>query len=76
VRPLTLPHTSARFVEATAPGVIVVVRYRTVEVHGARMMRRLGVRHFAEAVRIAVLATQAVTPDPKENDLAIGCSDH
>ena len=31
---------------------------RTVEVHRARMMRRLGVRQFAEAVRIAVLATR------------------
>jgi FixJ family two-component response regulator len=32
---------------------------RTIEVHRARMMRRLGVRQFAEAVRIAVLATKA-----------------
>jgi FixJ family two-component response regulator len=29
---------------------------RTVEVHRARMMIKLGVRHFAEAVRIAVNA--------------------
>jgi two-component system, LuxR family, response regulator FixJ len=29
---------------------------RTVEVHRRRMMRRLGVRHLSEAVRIAVLA--------------------
>lgn len=32
---------------------------RTIEVHRARMMRRLGVRQFAEAVRIAVLATKS-----------------
>jgi two-component system response regulator FixJ len=29
---------------------------RTVEVHRARMMERLGLRHMAEAVRLAVLA--------------------
>jgi two-component system response regulator FixJ len=29
---------------------------RTVEVHRARMMRRLGIRQLAEAVRLAVLA--------------------
>ena len=29
---------------------------RTVEVHRARMMERLGIRHFAEAVRLSVLA--------------------
>jgi two-component system, LuxR family, response regulator FixJ len=32
------------------------VSMRTVEVHRARMMKRLGVRQFAEAIRIAVLA--------------------
>jgi FixJ family two-component response regulator len=34
------------------------ISVRTVEVHRSRMMRRLGVRQFAEAVRIAVLATR------------------
>jgi two-component system response regulator FixJ len=29
---------------------------RTVEVHRARMMERLGVRQFAEAIRLAVMA--------------------
>jgi two-component system response regulator FixJ len=32
------------------------ISIRTVEVHRARMMDRLGVRQFAEAVRLAVLA--------------------
>ena len=32
------------------------ISIRTVEVHRARMMERLGVRLFAEAVRLAVLA--------------------
>jgi two-component system, LuxR family, response regulator FixJ len=32
------------------------ISMRTVEVHRARMMNRLGVRQFAEAIRIAVLA--------------------
>jgi two-component system, LuxR family, response regulator FixJ len=32
------------------------ISIRTVEVHRARMMERLGVRQFAEAVRLAVLA--------------------
>jgi two-component system response regulator FixJ len=32
------------------------VSVRTIEVHRARMMDRLGVRQFAEAVRLAVLA--------------------
>ena len=32
------------------------ISVRTVEVHRARMMERLGVRQFAEAVRLAVLA--------------------
>ena len=34
------------------------ISVRTVEVHRARMMKRLGVRQFAEAIRIAVLATR------------------
>jgi two-component system response regulator FixJ len=32
------------------------ISVRTIEVHRARMMDRLGVRQFAEAVRLAVLA--------------------
>jgi two-component system, LuxR family, response regulator FixJ len=32
------------------------ISVRTVEVHRARMMKGLGVRQFAEAIRIAVLA--------------------
>ena len=32
---------------------------RTVEVHRARMMERLGVRHLSEAIRLAVMAKLA-----------------
>lgn len=35
------------------------ISVRTVEVHRARMMQRLGVRQFAEAVRLSVLASLA-----------------
>ena len=35
------------------------ISVRTVEVHRARMMDRLGVRRFAEAVRLSVLASLA-----------------
>ena len=35
------------------------ISVRTVEVHRARMMARLGVRQFAESVRLAVLAKLA-----------------
>ena len=35
---------------------------RTVEVHRARMMERLGTRQLAEAIRLAVLATLAPPP--------------
>ena len=35
------------------------ISVRTVEVHRARMMDRLGVRQFAEAVRLSVLASLA-----------------
>jgi two-component system response regulator FixJ len=35
---------------------------RTVEVHRARMMNRLGTRQLAEAIRLAVLATLAPAP--------------
>jgi two-component system response regulator FixJ len=38
------------------------ISVRTVEVHRARMMDRLGVRQLAEAVRLAVLAKQAPEP--------------
>src|ERR1700730_15202764 len=40
---------------------------RTVEVHRARMMERLGVRQFAEAIRLAVMA-RLVRPDDSRND--------
>jgi two-component system, LuxR family, response regulator FixJ len=33
------------------------ISVRTVEVHRARMLERLGTRHIAEAIRLAVLAT-------------------
>jgi two-component system response regulator FixJ len=35
------------------------ISVRTVEVHRARMMERLGVRQLAEAIRIAVMARLA-----------------
>jgi two-component system, LuxR family, response regulator FixJ len=35
------------------------ISVRTVEVHRARMLERLGTRHTAEAIRLAVLATLA-----------------
>ena len=35
---------------------------RTVEVHRARMMERLGTRQLAEAIRLAILATLAPAP--------------
>lgn len=35
---------------------------RTVEVHRARMLARLGVRQFADAIRLAVLARMAPLP--------------
>jgi two-component system response regulator FixJ len=45
------------------------ISVRTVEVHRSRMMRRLGVRQFAEAVRIAVLATR-LTPGGRPDSAA------
>jgi len=36
------------------------ISVRTVEAHRGRMMKRLAVRRFAEAIRIAVLATSPV----------------
>jgi two-component system, LuxR family, response regulator FixJ len=41
---------------------------RTVEVHRARMMERLGVRQFAEAVCLAVLARMAQHSDGPEGN--------
>jgi two-component system, LuxR family, response regulator FixJ len=41
---------------------------RTVEVHRARMMERLGTRQLAEAIRLAVLATLAPPPRPPSDD--------
>ena len=35
---------------------------RTVEVHRARMMERLGVRQFAEAIRLGVMARLSASP--------------
>jgi two-component system response regulator FixJ len=40
---------------------------RTVEVHRARMMERLGVRQLAEAIRLAVMA-RLVRPDDPRSD--------
>jgi two-component system response regulator FixJ len=39
---------------------------RTVEVHRARMLERLGTRHTAEAIRLAVMATLAPPAAPDE----------
>jgi two-component system, LuxR family, response regulator FixJ len=41
---------------------------RTVEVHRARMMERLGTRQLAEAIRLAVLATLAPPLRPPSDD--------
>ena len=35
------------------------ISVRTVEVHRARMMERLGTKQFADAIRLAVMATLA-----------------
>jgi two-component system, LuxR family, response regulator FixJ len=40
---------------------------RTVEVHRARMMERLGVRQFAEAIRLAVMARLMPSDDPRND---------
>jgi two-component system response regulator FixJ len=42
------------------------ISVRTVEVHRSRMMERLGVRQFAEAVRLAVLAKFGSGPSEPE----------
>jgi FixJ family two-component response regulator len=48
------------------------ISVRTVEVHRSRMMERLGVRQFAEAIRLAVLAKfgfpPPTVPDPEPFD--------
>jgi two-component system, LuxR family, response regulator FixJ len=38
------------------------ISVRTVEVHRARMLERLGIRRASEAIRLAVLATLALPP--------------
>jgi two-component system response regulator FixJ len=43
------------------------ISVRTVEVHRARMMERLGVRQLAEAIRLAVMARLAPS-DKSRND--------
>lgn len=43
------------------------ISVRTVEVHRARMMERLGVRQLAEAIRLAVMA-RLVSSDGSRND--------
>jgi two-component system response regulator FixJ len=42
----------------------LAISARTVELHRARMLQRLGVRHLAEAIKLAVLAELA--PNPAE----------
>jgi two-component system, LuxR family, response regulator FixJ len=57
---------------AGAPNKVIAfdlgLSVRTVEVHRARMMERLGTRQLAEAIRIAVLATLAPPPRPPSAD--------
>jgi two-component system response regulator FixJ len=43
------------------------ISVRTVEVHRARMLERLGIRSLAEAIRLAVLATLAPADTPTGN---------
>ena len=38
------------------------ISVRTVEVHRARMLQRLGTRHLADAIRLAVMASLATAP--------------
>jgi two-component system response regulator FixJ len=40
------------------------VSVRTVEVHRARMMERLGVRQLSEAIRLAVMAKLSGSAPP------------
>ena len=57
---------------AGAPNKVIAfdlgLSVRTVEVHRARMMERLGTRQLAEAIRLAVLATLAPPPRPPSAD--------
>ena len=38
------------------------ISVRTVEVHRARMMERLGLRQLSEVIRVGVMATLSVSP--------------
>ena len=49
------------------------ISVRTVEVHRARMLERLGVRSLAEAIRLAVLATLAPADTPTRNTSRLRC---
>jgi len=49
------------------------ISVRTVEVHRARMLERLGVRSLAEAIRLAVLATLAPADTPTGNTSRLRC---
>ena len=42
------------------------ISVRTVEVHRARMMERLGVRQLAEAIRLGVMARLNISPAADE----------
>lgn len=57
---------------AGAPNKVIAfdlgLSVRTVEVHRARMMERLGTRQLAEAIRLAVLATLAPAPRSNSED--------
>jgi two-component system response regulator FixJ len=44
------------------------ISVRTVEVHRARMMERLGMCQFAEAVRLGVMAKLSASPSVKERN--------
>jgi two-component system, LuxR family, response regulator FixJ len=46
------------------------ISVRTVEVHRARMMERLGVRQLAEAIRLAVMARLAPRPSLRNESSA------
>jgi two-component system response regulator FixJ len=39
------------------------ISVRTVELHRVRMLHRLGTRHLADAIRLAVLAELSAHPD-------------
>jgi two-component system response regulator FixJ len=44
------------------------ISVRTVEVHRARMMERLGMRQLAEAVRLGVMAKLSASPSANERN--------